>query len=177
MARLTQPVTVQDFAQGPASAPVTLVEYGDFECPHCGEAYPIVKQLQEALGSRLRFVYRHFPLSEIHPHAAAAAEAAESAGNQARFWEMHDLLFENQQALDLDSLLEYARRLGLDTDRLYHDLSSHAYARLVEEDFMGGVRSGVNGTPTYFINAERFDGPSTYEALLAALEEAAAANP
>jgi protein-disulfide isomerase len=136
---------------------VTLVEYGDFECPHCGRAHPIVKEIQRRLGSELRFVFRHFPLAQIHPHAEHAAEAAEAAGAQGEFWEMHDVLFENQTALADPSLQEYAAKLGLDEQRFQRELISHTHAARVREDFLSGVKSGVNGTPTFFINGVRHD--------------------
>ena len=128
---------------------VTLVEYGDYECPHCGRAYPIVKELQSRLESELRFVFRNFPLSQIHPHAEQAAEAAEAAAVQGKFWEMHDMIFEHQQALTDRHLLEYARALGLDEQRFQRELTSQAYAPRVREDFLSGIKSGVNGTPTF----------------------------
>ena len=155
---LTPPVGPNDHAAGPADAPVTLVEYGDFECPYCGQAYPIVKALQERLGDRLRVVFRNFPLSESHPHAEHAAEAAEAAGAQGRFWEMHDMLYENQGALGDRALIGYATQLGLDAARVTRELESGTFADKVRADFRGGVRSGVNGTPTFFINGERYDG-------------------
>lgn len=154
----TPPVGPSDHAAGPADAPVTLVEYGDFECPYCGQAYPIVKALQQRLGSRLRVVFRNFPLSESHPHAEHAAEAAEAAGAQGRFWEMHDALYEHQRALGDPALIGYATELGIDAARVARELESGAYVDKVRADFRGGVRSGVNGTPTFFINGERYDG-------------------
>jgi protein-disulfide isomerase len=173
-ARLTLPVGERDHVRGPASAPVTLVEYGDYECPHCGRAYPIVKQIQEAMGRRLRFVFRNFPLRESHPHAQSAAEAAQAAGAQGRFWEMHDRLFERQFALDDASLVEYALELGLDVERFRRELERRVYEPRVREDFRSGVTSGVNGTPTFFINGERYDDAWDAVTLLAALERAAA---
>ena len=173
-AALVVPVGADDHAQGPANAPVTLVEYGDFECPHCGRAYPIVKAVQRRLGKRLRFVFREFPLTEIHPHAEHAAEAAESAAAQGKFWEMHDRLFERQFALEDEHLLEYARDLGLDALRVARDLAAHTYKPQVRDDFMGGVRSGVNGTPTFFVNGVRHDEAWDENTLVAALERAAA---
>jgi len=171
IARLSAPVSDRDHAQGDVNAAVTLVEYGDYECPHCGRAYPIVKEVQRRLGLRLRFVFRNFPLREIHPHAQHAAEAAEAAGTQGHFWEMHDTLFEHQGSLDDRHLLQYAKALELDHDRLQMDLASHKYAGRVREDFVSGVRSGVNGTPTFFINGVRhndgWDVESLTEALLA----------
>jgi protein-disulfide isomerase len=155
---LTPPVGANDHVAGPDDAPVTLVEYGDFECPYCGMAYPIVKALQRRLGQRLRFVFRHFPLTEAHPHAEHAAEASEGAADQGRFWEMHGVLFEHQDALDDEALLGYGARIGLDGARLARALEEGMYARAVRADFRSGVRSGVNGTPTFFINGARYDG-------------------
>lgn len=156
---LTPAVSAErDHVQGPDTAPVTLVEYGDYQCPYCGMAYPVVKSLQRALGKQLRFVFRNFPLSDSHPNAQHAAEAAESAGAQGRFWEMHDTLYENQDALDDRDLLSYGKRIGIDADRLARDLEEGAYEARVREDFRSGVRSGVNGTPTFFVNGRRYDG-------------------
>jgi len=173
-ARLTLPVGARDHVQGPETAAVTLVEYGDYECPHCGRAYPIVKQIQEQLGSRLRFVFRNFPLAEIHPHAQHAAEAAEAAAAQGRFREMHDTLFEHQHALGDRHLAEYAEAIGLDRARFQRELDDHVHAERVREDFRSGVRSGVNGTPTFFINGNRHDGSSDFESLMDALTDTAA---
>jgi protein-disulfide isomerase len=168
-AELTLPVGPRDHVSGPADAPLTLVEYGDFQCPHCGKAYPIVKAVQRKLGSQLRFVFRNFPLTKIHSEAEHAAEAAEAAGAQRAYWQMHDRLFERQFALDDEHLIEYATELGLDADRLRGELDAGTYANRVREDFMSGVRSGVNGTPTFFINGVRYDGRWDLEPLLAAL--------
>ena len=170
---LTVPINDKDHAQGPPDAPVTLVEYGDYECPYCGNAYPIIKRLQKELGPRLRFVFRNFPLNTIHAHAGVAAQAAEAAAAQGRFWEMHDLLYEHQQDLGEADLLHYALTLGLEPYRFEADLSSEIFARKVSDDFRGGVRSGVNGTPTFFINGARYAGPHDYDSLKAALERAA----
>lgn len=174
-ASLTEPVDDgRDHIAGPASAPVTLVEYGDYQCPYCGLAYPIVKSLQQAMGDELRFVFRNFPLVDSHPHAEHAAEAAESAGAQGLFWEMHDTLYENQQSLDDLALLAYGGQVGLDTDQLATDLADGTYRGRVREDFRSGVRSGVNGTPTFFINDSRYDGTWTdAEQFLGALRGAA----
>ena len=172
---LTVPVTEdRDHIQGPADAAVTLVEYGDFECPYCGAAYPIVKDVQDRMGERLRFVFRNFPITTSHAHAEQAAEAAEAAAGQGRFWPMHDLLFENQRRLGDQDLHGYAEQAGLDVERFDSELAEHAHAARVREDFMSGVRSGVNGTPTFFVNGARHDGSYEVEALLAALERAAA---
>jgi protein-disulfide isomerase len=170
--KLTLPVSAHDHAAGPADAPVTLVEYGDYECPHCGAAYPIVKEIQKRLGDRLRFVFRNFPLTQIHPHAAHAAEAAEAAGAQGRFWEMHDWLFEHQRHLGDALLVRAAETLGLDTGRVRRELEEGIHHPRVREDFMSGVRSGVNGTPTFFINGQRYDGSWDPETLLGVLEAA-----
>ena len=169
---LAPPVNAADHIQGPATAPVTLVEYGDYECPFCGQAHPIVKALRRHFGDRLRFAFRHFPLSQIHPHAYQAAEAAEAAGAQGRFWEMHDLLFEHQDRLGLRDLIGYAGALDLDLERFVADLRGHANAGRLREDFLSGVRSGVNGTPTFFVNGIRHDGGYDPEALLDALRGA-----
>jgi len=167
--RLTPPVNDADHAQGPQDAPVTLVEYGDYECPHCGRAHPIVKEVQRRLGARLRFVFRNFPLAQAHPHATSAAEAAETAATQGRFWEMHDLLFEHQTALDEPHLLQYAATVGVDREQFQADLAAHTYAERVRRDFVSGVRSGVNGTPTFFINGIRYDDDWDLASLEAAL--------
>ncbi len=158
-----------DHLQGLIDAPVTLLEYGDYQCPACGDAYPMVKAIQKQLIGQLCFAFRNFPLTNIHPYAEHAAEVAEAAGTQGRFWEMHDLLFENQEALDDEALLEYARTLGLDDTRLAHEIREGDHTPRVREDFRHGVRAGVNGTPTFFINGERYDGPTGLEPLLAAL--------
>jgi protein-disulfide isomerase len=175
VARLSPPVSERDHSQGPTDAPVTLVEYGDFECPYCGEAHPIVKALQARMGERLRFVFRNFPLSNIHPHAQHAAEAAEAAAAQDRFWEMHDLLYERQTALSDADLAAYAAELGLDSSRFAREMREHVHAARVREDFLSGVHSGVNGTPTFFINGLRHDDAYAPEVLFAALERAAGA--
>ena len=171
---LTLPVDDdRDHIQGPADAPVTLVEYGDYECPYCGAAYPIVKQVQARMGDRLRFVFRNFPITTSHPHAEQAAEAAEAAAAQGKFWEMHDLLYENQKRLDAADLHSYAEELELDVEAFDEDLTTHVHAARVHDDFMSGVRSGVNGTPTFYINGLRHDGGYQLESLLAALESGA----
>ena len=157
--QLTPPVGADDHVAGPQDAPVTLVEYGDFECPSCGMAYPIVKAIQRRLGPRLRFVFRPFPLTQSHPHAAHAAEVAEAAAAQGKFWEMHDMLFEHQHRLEDGDLVGYAEALGLDAERVARELVEGTYAARVRSSFRHGVRSGVNGTPTFFVNGERYDGP------------------
>jgi NADPH:quinone reductase-like Zn-dependent oxidoreductase len=170
---LRVPVTAQDHIQGPDTAPVTLVEYADYECPYSHRAYHVLKGLQRELEDQLRFVYRNFPLREIHPHAQHAAEAAEAAANQGRFWEMHDSLFEHQHALDDEHLRQYAASLGLDTDRFTLDMVQHRYAGRIEGDLFGGLQSGVRGTPTFFINGVRYEGSPDKESLLSMIREAA----
>jgi protein-disulfide isomerase len=174
-AGLTLPVAEdRDHIQGTPDAAVTLLEYGDYQCPYCGAAYPIVKQLQEAMGDGLRFVFRNFPITTAHPHAEQAAEAAEAAAAQGRFWPMHDLLYQNQQRLSPEDLLGYADRLGLDTERFGHDLAEHVHAARVHDDFMSGVRSGVNGTPTFYVNGVRHDDSYDFDTMLGALRQATA---
>jgi protein-disulfide isomerase len=175
-AQLTPPVSAADHAAGPEDAPVTLVEYGDYECPYCGMAHPIVQRAQQTLGNQLRFVFRNFPLAEAHPHARLAAQAAEAAGTQGKFWEMHEMLFEHQDALEPNDVLGYAQALGLDVERFTHELESGVYARRVRDDFRSGVRSGVNGTPTFFVNGTRYEGSwANEQAFIRALREGQAA--
>ncbi len=169
---LTPAVSERDHVTGPPNAPVTLVEYGDFECPSCGKSHPMVKNLQRRLGDKLRFVFRHFPLTRIHPHAQHAAEAAEAAAAQGAFWQMHDRLFERQLALEDDNLTEYAAELGLDADRLRAELDAGTYRARVKDDVLSGLKSGVNGTPTFFINVQRYDGAHGTEPLFEALQGA-----
>jgi protein-disulfide isomerase len=151
-------VSDKDHASGSAKAPVTLVEYGDYECPHCKRAYPIIKDIQERLGKRLRFVFRNFPLNESHPHAFMAAVSAEAAAKQDKFWEMHDIIYEHQDHLEMDDLLDYAKQIGLDIRQFAKDLRDKTVSSKVEDDFDSGLRSGVNGTPTFFINGKRYNG-------------------
>ena len=171
---LTAPVDEgRDHIQGLADAAVTLVQYGDYECPYCGEAYPIVKAVQGRMGERLRFVFRNFPISTSHPHAEQAAEAAEAADAQGRFWDMHDLLYENQRRLLSEDLRAYATQLELDLERFDRELAEHVHAARIHEDFMSGVRSGVNGTPTFYINGVRHDDSYDADTLLDALDRSA----
>jgi protein-disulfide isomerase len=157
-------------------APLTLVEYGDFECPHCGAAHPMVKEIRQQLGDSLRFVFRQFPLTQIHPHAEHAAEASESAAAWDAFWEMHDILFEHQDALADRDLIRYAAAIGIDAQQVAADLAAGTWEERVRRDFLSGVRSGVNGTPTFFINGMRHDGRLDAQNLLAALRESAGAT-
>lgn len=173
-ARLVLPVSDRDHILGPETASVTLVEYGDYECPYCGLAYPIVKELLRRLGDQLRFVFRNFPLTQVHPHAEHAAQAAEAAGRQGKFWEMHDYLFEHQDALDDAHLAQYAIDLNLDLPRFEQDFGDPAIIEHIREDVLSGIRSGVNGTPTFFINGVRHDGSFDLDTMLAAIEDATA---
>ena len=171
--RLTVPVdSARDHVLGPDTASATLLEYGDYECPYCGRAHAVTKEVKRIRGDELRFAFRHFPLTQAHPRAGQAAEAAEAAGAQGMFWQMHDLLFQNQHALRLQDLMTYAQMLGLDLDRFGADLQSHIHASRVREDFLSGIRSGVNGTPTFFIDDVRYNGSWDLQSLLAALQSA-----
>jgi protein-disulfide isomerase len=170
---LGSPISERDHFRGPPSAPVTLVEYGDFECLHCGRAYPVVREIRESLGDRLRLVFRNFPLATIHPHAQNAAEAAEAAGSQRLFWQMHDALFEHQTQLSDRHLRLYATQSGLDMDRFNREMAAHAWAPAVREHFLCGVRSGINRTPTLFVNGLRYLGLIDVLSLRRAIEDAA----
>jgi protein-disulfide isomerase len=167
---LAEPVSTEDHMQGPLTAPVTLVEYGDYECPACGAAYPILKEVKKRMGNRLCFVFRNFPLSEMHRHAFAAAVAAEAAGAQGKFWEMHDTLYENQRTLSDRAIQSYAETLRLDIERFTEDTNSETFSARVKNDFQTGLMSGVNGTPSLFINGERYDGARDFESLLNVLQ-------
>lgn len=175
MAILSRPVTDRDHTKGPPDAPVTLVEYGDYECPHCGLAFPALEEMQQLLGDSLRFAYRHYPINLSHTHAQMAAEAAEAAGAQGRFWEMHAKLFLNQDALDRTALERYAIETGLDVARFYMELATGVYRERVWEDVQSAEESGVNWTPTFFINDVRFGYAPDLKGLLEALQNAAAA--
>lgn len=170
MSRLTIPVNDQDHMQGPRSAAVTLVEYGDYECPYCGEAYPVLKAVKNAMGDDLCFVFRNFPLADMHPHAVRAAEFAETAASHGLFWQAHDLLYENQQSLTENDLRRYGERLGIPFAEVGRDVASRFDGK-IENDFEGGLRSGVNGTPTLFINGLIYNGPRDTETLIAVLRQ------
>ena len=169
MNALSQPVSERDHAQGEATASATLVMYGAYECPHCVEANQIVKELQHRLGERLRFVFRHFPRTNVHPHAEAAAEVAEAAGEQGKFWEMHDTLFTHFDHLDGEHLVRYAEELGLDMNRFDQAIGHRSFTSRVQEDFKSGTESGVRGTPAFFINGVRHQGAWDIDALLKAI--------
>jgi protein-disulfide isomerase len=174
---LIPPIGPEDHARGRANAPITVVEYGDYECPHCGVAFVVLKQVLDEVGDRVRFVFRNYPLTDAHPHARAAAEAAESVaahGGEDAFWSMHELLFENQDALQQDELIEYAAASGVDPVAVADDLKSGSLRRRVERDVESARRSGVRGTPTFFVNGRRFEGDWTDPAaLIVALRDAA----
>jgi protein-disulfide isomerase len=167
---LAVPVSDDDHRRGADDAPITLVEYGDYECPYCGSASPFLRGLRHQFGARLRVVFRNFPRTEIHPHAQHAAEAAEAAGAQGKFWEMHDYLFAHQQALGDADLIRYAGDLGLDVERFTRELRDHVYAARVHADVDGGIRSGVSQTPTFFLNGVQQGGVFTVPALMDSLE-------
>jgi protein-disulfide isomerase len=170
-ATLATPVSARDHTEGRADAPLTLVEYGDYQCPYCGAVYPVVKRLQKASGKRLRFVFRNFPLTQAHPYAMVAAEAAEAAGLQGKFWGMHDLIYENQADLAPDVLPAWAETLKLDLQEFALAIKKGEITKRIKEDRMSGIQSGVNGTPCFFINGARYDGRADYEPLRAALEQ------
>lgn len=172
MATLKNSVTADDHMEGSADAPLTLVEYGDYQCPYCGMAYPIVKQVQKHFGRKLRFVFRNFPLTEAHPLAESAAETAEFAGAHGKFWDAHDLLYENQERLGPEFYEALAKKLGFSAASLGEALRNGTYRARIRADFTGGVRSGVNGTPAFYINGERHDASYDYDSLVAALESA-----
>jgi protein-disulfide isomerase len=166
---LTEPVTERDHSLGSSSAPITIVEYGDYECPDCFNALPVIKQVRQELGDRLRFVFRHFPQSSIHPHASVAAEAAEAAADQGKFWEMHAALFRHQRELAELDLSHLALTLGLEIYRFESARSNDRHRQRIADDHASGVRSGVTGTPTLFINGRRYKGPIEARALIAAV--------
>jgi protein-disulfide isomerase len=169
---LTPPVSKRDHIRGLFTAPYTLLEFGDYECPFCGAAYPIVEEVRQQMGDQLRFVFRHFPLVNMHPHALAAAEAAEAAGAQGRFWEMHDQLYEHQDALEPDDLLAYAEAIGLDLVRFARDIDAGVHTQRIQEDLESGLRSGVQGTPTFYINGVQHRGSYDVDSLMQALQTA-----
>lgn len=171
--RLSVPVDLKrDHILGPETARVTLLEYGDYECPDCGRAYPMLRELTQRFGDDLRFVFRHFPQFTIHSHASIAAQAAEAANAQGKFWPMHDQLYLHQKALETPDLTHYALRIGLEVYRFESTLDSEIFRKRVEEDYASGQRSGVKGTPTLFINDVRYEGPVEVPALTQAIERA-----
>jgi protein-disulfide isomerase len=170
--KLSVPVNIgTDHIRGSVNAPITMVEYGDYECPYTAMAYPIVKEIIRQFGDKIYFVFRNFPLNNIHPHAQTAAEAAEAAAAQDKFWDMHDYLFEHQRALDDSHLLQYAEKVGLDIERFKKDMTGHAYASLIEQSLKGGINSGVEGTPTFFVNGVRYEDSWDLETLSETLQK------
>ena len=173
LVRLKKAVNEADHVSGPHEATVTLLEYGNFECIHCGRAYPVIKEVQKLLGDNLRFVFRHFPTVQTHPHSLRAAEAAEAAGAQGKFWEMHDELFMHQQALEDDDLSRYARRINLNLERFARDMAENTFLKQVEADYERSLfDEHVTGTPTFYIDEVRYSGTSDVESLLAAIKQA-----
>ncbi len=169
MSELAVPVTAKDHSQGPTNAPVTLVEYGDYQCPSCGDAFPLIKKLQKHFGDKLRFIFRNFPL-DMHPYAEHAAETAEFAAAHDKFWEMHDLLFKHQSNLTDPALLKLATQLELSDEDLTAALEKRTYAAHVKHDLDGGIRSGVTGTPMFYINGALYEGEYDYDSIVAAIE-------
>ena len=171
--RLKNSVTEQDHVSGPENAPVTLLEYGNFECIHCGRAYPVIKQVRELLADNLRFVFRHFPTVQTHPHSLRAAEAAEAAASQQKFWQMHDELFRHQTALEDRDFSRYARRIGLNVEKFTHDMTENTFLRQIEADYQRSLfDEHVTGTPTIYINDIRYTGATNLEGLLQAIKQA-----
>jgi protein-disulfide isomerase len=169
---LVVPVSERDHSQGPATAAVTLVQYGDYECPYTRQSTTIVRAIQQQLGDKLRFVFRNFPLTEIHPHALHAAFAAEAAAAQGKFWQMHDYIFHHQHTLEDSDLEQFAEAVGLDMQQYARAMAEQRALARIEEDVEGGQRSGVQGTPTFFINGVLYRGSWQQDALLAALQAA-----
>ena len=157
---------------GDVNAPVTILEYGDFECPYCRAARPVLRHLVDRNEGQVRLIYRHFPITSLHPHAELAAEASEAAGSQDLFWEMHDMIFTHQDALEFDNLVSYAESIGADATRFADELARHVYFDEVRRDFENGIIDGVNGTPTLFINGVRYDGPREYNLMQAVVDSA-----
>jgi len=171
--KLKNSVTELDHASGPATAPVTLLEYGNFECIHCVRIYPVIKQLQKLLGDNLRFVFRHFPIVQTHPHSLRAAEAAEAAAAQQKFWQMHDQLFSHQTALEDHNLSAYAHHIRLDVERFAHDLTEHEFLKKIEAEYQRSLfDEHVTGTPTIYLNEIRYTGATDLESLLHAVRQA-----
>jgi protein-disulfide isomerase len=168
LSRLLLPIRSEDHVFGLENAEITLVEYGDYECPECGRLFTAIHRLQETSPERLRIAFRHYPRSGLHPYAQQAAEAAEAAGAQGKFWQMHDLLFQNQQRLQRKDLVGYAEQIGLDGKRFLNELKKGIYTDRVREDFRLGVQNGVYGTPGLFVNGVRYNGPYDAESLVQA---------
>jgi protein-disulfide isomerase len=170
-------VTAEDHVRGPADAPITILEYGDFECPYCRGAFRDVRRMVDQHPAAIRFAFRNFPIPQLHPHAEQAAEAAEAAGAQGKFWEMHDLLLQPYARLDIDELVTYAEVVGLDIPRFRRDVTDAAYAQKIKRDIDEGLRNGVNATPKFYINGERVDGKVPLEHLEQMVNDAVAELP
>ncbi len=170
-AQLSIPVGPDDHSRGPLDAKLTVVEYGDYQCPYCGQAYPIVERLRDRFADSLRLVFRNLPLADVHPHAEAAAEMAEAVALQGKFWEIHDALYENQRDLSDAALRRYAQGVGADVDEATAAIAEGGPGQRVEDDFEGAIRSGANGTPTFFVNGVRYDGSWLFEPFAAYLEQ------
>lgn len=169
---LTPSVNSKDHIQGNTNAPIVLVEYGDYQCPYCADFYYTMKKIQEKMGNKLAFVFRNFPL-DMHPNALHAAVAAEIMAKHGKFWQMHDMLYENQDHLGDNYLLEYARKLGVSENEFKRDFNNEEFLDTVQENIDSGLKSGVNGTPSIFINGQRYEGENSYESLMAFLKESA----
>lgn len=171
MSKLRIPVTEHDHQTGNPKAKIVLVEYGDYQCSHCGIAHPFIKRLLNEFSRGLLFIFRNFPLVEAHPAAMIAAQAAEAASMQGKFWEMHDIIYEHQDRLSANTLLHLTRTLRLEPEEFARDWESKEVISKVENDFDGGIRSGVNGTPTFFINGNQLDSyDESYESLASAVQ-------
>ena len=165
-------VSERDHIKGPPTAPVTLVEYGDYGCPYCAQAYLIIREVQERLGPKLRFVFRNFPITKLRPLSYKVALAAEGAAAQNMFWEMYDYLFKHGQTNTVENLMQAAASLGLEVDRFNREFLEWTHSDHLDEDIESGKSSGVAKTPTFFINGDRYDGPLDLDSLLSALDEA-----
>ncbi len=171
MSKLRVPVSDQDHKTGNAKAKIVMVEYGDYQCPHCGYAHPLIKRLLKQFGQEILFIFRNFPLQEMHPQAMISAQSAEAADKQQKFWEMHDMIYENQDILSVNSLLDFAKQIDLDLEKFSKDWKTKSVITKIESDFDGGIRSGVNGTPTFFINGNRLETyDASYESLAHAIK-------
>ena len=171
MSKLRVPVSDQDHKTGNAKAKIVMVEYGDYQCPHCGHAHPLIKRLLKQFGQEILFIFRNFPLQEMHPQAMISAQSAEAADKQQKFWEMHDTIYENQDILSVNSLLDFAKQIDLDLEKFSKDWKTKSVITKIESDFDGGIRSGVNGTPTFFVNGNRLETyDASYESLAHAIK-------
>jgi protein-disulfide isomerase len=168
---LSIPVGPDDHSRGPVDARLTVVEYGDYQCPYCGQAYPIVEQLRTTFADSMRLIFRNLPLADVHPHAEAAAEMAEAVAQQGKFWEIHDALYENQRDLSDAALRRYVEGVGANVDEANKAIADGGPRERVEADFEGAIRSGANGTPTFFVNGVRYDGSWMYEPFAEYLSE------